>query len=350
MTDTERRPERAGFTVREIVVEYDDPYANDHRARIVGELRALESKGAAHYGADSGRQRKRLSAIDHANPATAELVAHYPSVGHWLSQVPTAAALHPLYDPEVATYTSGVPVDEGTREWFRNIADAHGIRSRAAVMRQLLAATAADAGAGARWLSLACGAAQPIFRSMEEIATTGVPTPRATLADLDMAALRLAAAYARSHGLTADTVRLNVLDRRGLASVPSRWPGVRRRSGWIGAFDAVDAVGILEYLQADDWTYTYNGVVTTRRRQAGAVTFVRNAFACVKPGGVLITGNMLDTHPQLGFTMDVIQWPHIQPRSIEEMLEIFEAADIRGHVDVYLPTDGVYAVYALRKD
>lgn len=92
------------------------------------------------------------------------------------------------------------------------------------------------------------------------------------------------------------------------------------------------------------------GEVVQGSGKAGAVTFVRNAFACVRPGGMLITGNMLDTHPQLGFTMDVIQWPHIQPRSTAEMLDIFEAAGIRGHVDVHLPSDGVYAVYVLRKD
>jgi len=108
-------------------------------------------------------------------------------------------------------------------------------------------------------------------------------------------------------------------------------------------------VGILEYLEPNDWTYTYNGVISTRRKQAGAVTFIRNAFECVKPGGVLITGNMLDSHPQLGFTMDVVQWPHIQPRSVAEMLAIFESAGLHGHIDVYLPTDGVYAVYAIRK-
>lgn len=341
---------REAITVRELAVEYDDPYANHHGERIAHELRQLEVVAAEHYGADAGHRRKRLSAIDLTNPATARLAATYSSFEHWLSQVPTAAALHPLYDPEVTHYASGVPLDDGVREWFRNIADARGIRSRAAVMRQLLVATAGQDDTGPRWLSLACGAAQPVFRSMEQVVAGGGPTPRVTLADLDAGALRLAAAYARSHGLQAQTVRANVLDRRGLATIPSRLPGVGRRSGWIGAFDAVDAVGILEYLQPDDWTYTYNGVVTTNRKQAGAITFVRNAFACVKPGGVLITGNMLDTHPQLGFTMDVIQWPHIQPRSIDEMLGIFEAAGIRGHVDVHLPTDGVYAVYVLRKD
>jgi hypothetical protein len=90
-------------------------------------------------------------------------------------------------------------------------------------------------------------------------------------------------------------------------------------------------------------------VVATRRRLAGAVTFLRNAFDCVRPGGVLVVGNMLDSHPELGLTINVIQWPHIQPRSIDEMLGIFATAGLAGHVDVHLPVDGVYAVYAIHK-
>lgn len=166
MTDTHQRPDRARLSVREIVVEYDDPHVNEHHERVTGELRLLESIAAQYYGPDAGHRRKRLSAIDRENPATSRLVAGNPCVDHWLSQVPTAAALHPLYDPDATQYTTGHPIDEGTREWFRNIADARGIRSRAAVMRRLLTETAVRADGQVRWLSLACGAARPVFQSM----------------------------------------------------------------------------------------------------------------------------------------------------------------------------------------
>lgn len=63
-----------------------------------------------------------------------------------------------------------------------------------------------------------------------------------------------------------------------------------------------------------------------------------NAAQLVKPGGLLLTGNMRDTHPQLGFTLNVVQWPHIQPRSIETMQRIVEAAGLGNwRVDVYCP-------------
>lgn len=58
---------------------------------------------------------------------------------------------------------------------------------------------------------------------------------------------------------------------------------------------------------------------------------------------------MLPTHPQLGFTLNVIQWPHIQPRSVEEVGSLIDDAGLDGERSVYLPDDGVYAVYVVRK-
>jgi len=236
------------------------------------------------------------------------------------------------------------------REWFNNIADARGIRSRAHVMGELLRAQAEATAQPPRWLSLACGAAEPVFQVMRAVRDERLQVPRVTLADLDRGALELARTYAERSDLSCLTtlVRANVLDLRGFGKLANVL-GWRSASDWLNGFDAVDAVGLLEYLKPDDWTYTYKGVISSKRKLAGAVTFLRNAFACVRPGGMLIVGNMLDTHPQLGFTLDVVQWPHIQPRSVSAMLEIFTTAGLEGHVDVYLPSDGVYAIYAITK-
>lgn len=185
---------------------------------------------------------------------------------------------------------------------------------------------------------------------MEKAARTGFPIPEVTLADLDAKALRFASVYAADRGLTRSikTVRMNVLRRQGFGTIRS-WLGVNRTTGWLNSFDVVESVGLLEYLQAADWHYTYNGIVSTKRHLARAVTYLRNAFECVRPGGLLIVGNMLDTHPQLGFTLDVVQWPHIQPRSIADMRSIIGKAGIKGEVEAHLPNDGVYAIYAIRK-
>ncbi|WP_026928049.1 class I SAM-dependent methyltransferase [Granulicoccus phenolivorans] len=350
MTGTVVTPEGSDFTVREVPFDRPDPYANARLAEIGQEIALLEATAAQFYGTDAGHGRTRRSRIDHTNPATRAILDRLPASAAWLATVPTAAALHPLYHPEDPALPSGTPIDAETRDWFRNIADARGIRSRAAVMQDVLTREATGAAPG-RWLSLACGAAQPVFHTLESLAAAGGPVPHVTLADLDQNALRLATTYAAAHGLTEHThpVRTNVLTRDGFARLPRPVPGLTRPSGWLETFDAVDAVGILEYLKPEDWTYTYRGILTTRRVLAGAVTFLRNAFACVKPGGLLLVGNMLTSHPQLGFTLNVIQWPHIQPRSSDDMLALFAAAGLRGHLDIHRPDDGVYAVYVIRK-
>jgi cyclopropane fatty-acyl-phospholipid synthase-like methyltransferase len=77
-------------------------------------------------------------------------------------------------------------------------------------------------------------------------------------------------------------------------------------------FDLVEAIGLMEYLGALDWTFRYGRLVASRKRLAGAVTLFRNAYELVRPGGVLVFANMLVSHPQLAFTLNVVQWPHIQ--------------------------------------
>lgn len=335
-------------TIREVA--YADPHVTGGGDGFLAQLHELERLAADYYDGAAGVTRKRTSAIDRANPATAKLLADYPSFGDWLGTVPSAAALDPLYDPTSTVLPNGAVIDEGLRRWFCDVPDAIGIRSRAFVLQEVLTTHATTSPARQQWLSLACGAAQPLIGAMVALRDAGHPLPRATLADIDTSALALASSYAAREGLQDDvrTTRRNVLRRGGFDGSRALLPG-RRPAPWPGAFDAVDAVGLLEYLRPEDWTYTYRGVVRSRRTLAGAVTFLRNAFACVKPGGVLVVGNMLDSHPQLGFTLDVVQWPHIQPRSVSRMLELFEDAGLQGQVDVHLPTDGVYAVYVVTK-
>jgi len=346
LPDTLDPARSCNFTVERHVFDYTDPHIDADFEYITEEVAVLTAMAADYYG-PSATGRKRTSSIDFGNPATARLIVSAPTVKTWLGLIPSAAALHPIYEPEADAYVSGEAICEPIRPWFRNLADAHGIRSRAAIMKQVLSAAARQSDTSQRWLSLACGAAQPLFETMEGLRSEGATTPHATLADLDTSALGLARNYARSHGLEQNIsiAKMNVLHRRGIrprgASI-----GI---ADWSERFDVVDAVGLLEYLKPDDWLYTYSGLITSKRRMAGAVTFLRNAFSCVRQGGQLVVGNMLDTHPQRDFILNVAQWPHVQPRSIDAMLQIFADAGLSGHLDIYTPTDGVYALYVIQK-
>ena len=337
----------------------DDEWKSDRFDEISERVDELMSLGF-HGDTSIDLDRKRKSAIDKGNPGTRKLIEHLPSFESWLDTVPTAAALDPIYRPDSLHLPNGTVLDGEINDWFKNIYDGIGIRSRAKVMKNLIAAEVFERDRDslpAEWISLACGAAQPVFESLSDIENEGGRVPNVTLVDADKKALKLAEGYADKLGYreNVNLSRTNILRRDGIVHD-------RSQSGFFinalasargrlqpEAYDMVDAVGILEYLKEDDWKYSYNGVVKTQQKMAGATTFIKNAFELVKPGGVLVLGNMRDTHPQLGFTLNTIQWPHIQPRSIETMQEIITNSGVDADIDVYCPTDNVYAIYSLRK-
>jgi hypothetical protein len=115
----------------------------------------------------------------------------------------------------------------------------------------------------------------------------------------------------------------------------------------------VEILGLFEYLKPEDWHYRYQKVfIKGKKKLAGAKSFLAAAFSYVAPGGSLILGNMLNSHPHLDFTLHVVEWPHIQPRSIDEVVEIIQGSGIGSNeygLDIYVPDDGVYAVYVLHR-
>lgn len=354
---SERRAELELDQWRIHPVPMRDRYQTQSHEKVVMELEKLTGMGFHgdyDLNAAIGRQRTR---IDDTNPATRELIARVPGVEDWLELIPTASALDLLYDPSIEQLANGKPVSPEVRDWACNILDAHGIRSRGEIVQAILARHVIDqASLGAteqQWVSLACGAAQPVCHALRHIKENGHAVPRVTLVDLDRSALRAAKTYAQAMKVkqSIDVRCMNILCPQGVVlpavdaqmNVAAR--ALRRRVGLEGAaYDAVDAVGILEYVPE-----VLLGKGSTVL-QVDAATFLANAAQLVKPGGLLLIGNMRDTHPQLGFTLNVVQWPHIQPRSIETMQRIAGAAGLGNwQVDVYCPDDGVYALYAMRR-
>jgi len=352
-------------------LEVHDTFETGERERIEVSLHELEAMG--YFGdtdIDHALRRKRLSAINYDNLATKELVARVPGVEHWLALVPTPRALSPLYDPSGITLPDGHVVGDELRTWMIEIADARGLRYRSQMVTELLAGEAVvEAGEHRQqqWLSVASGAAQPILKAAGMIHERTGLAPDMTLVDLSSEALGDAKRYAATLGLSDNLhiERMNVLRRQGL-HVPAGLAEIAlhtllnradraklsREKLAVEGYDVVEAVGILEYMKPEDWPYRYNGVVTLKTMQAGAKTFLENCYRLVKPGGDLIVGNMLDTHPQLGFTLNTIQWPHVQPRSVEEMMQLFDDVGLDGERHLYVPSDAstrVYALYRIRK-
>ena len=370
----ENSPERklSNFIVHEVPGR--DGAVTSERERVEQSLLEMESMG--FYGdndLETALSRKRLSAIDFRNPATKELIARIPGVEKWLDLVPTVQALEPLYDPEVEALSNGHVVGDELREWLKNIADAIGIRNRAAMLKYIFAEKTAEASAedvaSMQFLSIASGVAQPILESAQGLMRTTGEAPHLTLVDLSESALKGAREHAASLALSGHitTERMNVLRRQGLdapiqfgevaldALTRKRGPESEALSRFTlpaESYDVVEAVGILEYLKQHDWLYRYNKVMNIRTVQAGAETLLKNSYRLVKPGGDLLVGNMLIDRPQLGFTLNTIQWPHIQPRSIEDMMGIFDDAGLEGEKHVYVaedPSERIYALYRVHK-
>lgn len=362
-------PERDSEKYQYHEVNVRDTFETGEHGRITESLKELESMG--FYGdtdIQAALNRKRLSAIDYNNPATKELIRRVPGVEHWLALVPTPRALGPLYDPSIVELPDGHRVGDELRTWMTEIADARGLRYRSQMVTELLVEganhTPRDEGGRQKWLSIASGAAQPLLKAAQEIDYRYGQAPEMTLADLSSLALGDAQGYAEQLGVDADLqlVRMNVLRRQGLDERVGLGEmavqhffnrhdraKLSREKLIKETYNKVEAIGILEYMQPDDWTYRYNGVVNLKTTQAGAKTFLKNSYRMVKPGGDLIVGNMLDTHPQLGFTLNTIQWPHIQPRSIDQMMDLFDSAGLDAQRDVYVPSDEANRVYALYK-
>ena len=334
-----------------------DQYQTPSHDRITAELEALVDMGFHGETNLASAIKRQRTTIDYTNRATRELIARVPGVENWLELIPTAAALDLLYDPSIDQLANGKPVSPEVRDWACNILDAQGIRSRGKIVQDILARHGIDqASLGAaeqQWVSLACGAAQPVSHALRHIKDSGHAIPQVTLVDLDRSALRAAKAYAQAMEVeqSTDILRMNILRAQGVAlpTVDAQTnvaaQVLRRQVGLeAAAYDAVDAVGILEYVPetlSDE---------SPAALQVDAATFLAHAAQLVKPGGLLLVGNMRDTHPQLGFTLNVVQWPHIQTRSIETMQRIVTAAGLGDwRVDVYCPDDGVYALYAMHR-
>lgn len=260
-----------------------------------------------------------------------------PSLLEWAKSIKTAKALYPLqrpYSPRLPGETTpggrllnGAEIDDNSRLFLLHGLDAIGIRSRAVIMAELVGKYY-NPDVSNNWVSLACGAAVPVLDALQEIGAG--EEVHLDLIDWDSDALAFADQLAKEQGMVRGdhySLRRDNLVRGLIAS--------DRLVDELGEGSAqiVDMMGIFEYFD-----------------HQRAAQMLRNAYRLVDEGGVLIAANMLSSRPQLAFNQRGVGWPGIHPRSLEDIGAVVKDAGIPiDNVDIYIPSDGIYAVMELRK-
>lgn len=244
----------------------------------------------------------------------------------WRDLVPTAEALSYLTNPWVDTIVTNregeaARMSEETAAHFRFVDDAIGIRDRGIAMEALATEHLLDfkRGSHVRWLSLASGTAEPSIAAAKHAMDEDGFTIDLSVADLDGRALKHVQENAARLGFDSQvkTIKANILgDDLG--------DKLEEITGYRGQYDVVENMGFEEYLPQDgDEVGAFKGAELPQ-----ASDFTRKAFNMVKPGGILLSGNMVLGRTQLGFVFGGVDWPLINARSEESILRVYKEAGI----------------------
>ncbi|RWZ78101.1 MAG: hypothetical protein EOT04_02950 [Candidatus Chaera renei] len=222
-----------------------------------------------------------------------------------------------------------------SRDYLAGVIDSHAVRSRAAVAAAM-AQRHLQSALGRKdkkvvSASLACGAAGPVYEMAASAKASGINFDKIILVDNDVMALASAASLAEHYNLSSavEIQRKNLFKGKLTDYIEPQ------------SVDVVDMLGLFEYIPE---TVKLGGMINYKAAEA----FLRSAKDIVRPGGIIILGNMLKARPQQVF-FDKI-WPKLYQRSIHKVLAIIQRAGYDlNDVTVDVPgREGVYAVYGIR--
>ncbi len=224
------------------------------------------------------------------------------------------------------------PIDENSRRIWVGARDGAGVRTRATCAMQEVTEHLSETrknGEPIITASLACGAASPVFELMKNLKAEGITVEKAILADMDPMALASAYSLAEREGVSGEvSLKLeNLVDMETL--------GARDLTEFIepNSVDVVDLLGLFEYFP-----------------QPLAVSLLKEVKKIMKPGGIIVFGNMLDKRPQQTFFSDVSLWPSLEQRSLRELFEIMDESGLepKTNAKIILPPQGVYSVVSIK--
>jgi SAM-dependent methyltransferase len=296
------------------MVTIADPEALSPHDQLVADALIAELEAEARRA--QRRALDRPSAL--ANPE------RYPSMAQWLALRGTALALHPLHRPSSERLVHGfdfadflvprfdgasavdvlrdmlgaeragaivdrhrafcdAPMSDEARLVLAGSADARAIRQRSAITAHTIAALGWRWSRGVRVAAVGAGSGDAVCELAARLDARSL-----TLVDRDPMAL--AAAHVVCAERLPDAVVRPVLAARGAARTLGEQPG--------SGFDVIDLRGAV-------------GTLT----DAGVAALLLGARAALRPGGVIVTANMLDRRPQQTFLDHVLRWPAVVQRS-----------------------------------
>lgn len=265
------------------------------------------------------------SIIESRNPVS-ERFYKDKSIQEWALLMPSARALFYLTHLNTQILPSGQPISEIMTRFMREMDDGIGIRTRKRIALKVVNDTIKQANESIQCLSLACGAAD----LMLEVLAASEKEILLTLVDIDDDALSMARSIATANGLKEGSnyniEKINLLHAMVRSDKFVYQLGEKSQ-------DVVDAIGINEYFSLS---------IATR--------FLVNAYRCVKPGGLLITANMLSDRSQMQINKLAIGWPKLYPRSVDDIVIMLQNAGLPiEHTKIIIPEDGIYAMIEIRR-
>lgn len=258
-----------------------------------------------------------------------------PGLYAWYKSRGSARALYPLQNPYFGELPDGTPITDQESEYIAHVTDADGIRGRAAIMVDVVTEHLEKSSKkNPKLLSIACGAAVPVIQLSQHLIDRGI-NPELTLLDNDVDTLNFGRTLLEEANLLNNSTIheedvLGGFVRKAITENPRLGEILKGQK-----FDTVDILGFLEYLPP--------------RMSAN---LIKNSFSLLEDNGIIVLGNMRDTHPAIDFHHGIVRWPGVQQRSLKDIIQIINQAEIpsSASVDFYQASDGVYNVAVIKNN
>ncbi len=181
--------------------------------------------------------------------------------------------------------------------------------------------------------SMASGVAEPMYWIAKQLEADGIAIRRIHNVDVDPVALAASRSRAEAYGL-AGKVQLHY---KNILKTPVK-EYIDDRP------DFAEAVGLIEYLSR----HVSLGRLGSLGKYRLAGNLLVDMAQMVRPGGMLLFGNMLDSRSQQAWFDEI--WPQLHQRSVREVISLLEEVGFsREQISVRIAEgEGLYALYGIR--